>query len=194
MLTTWMLVAMVAGPTAGEGDTHAWHADYGVALAETKQEAQPLLVVLDDPTDEANRLDPSLLKADSGAFSLDSYALCHVDVSTEYGKKVAEGFKVTEFPHVAIIDKSGSVILRRVSGDVTADQWRQLLSQHQSGARSGATRYTVAKPIVTTVQAAGSAVRNVLPESRPVMSKPVFSAPGYSSPQPYCPSCQLRNR
>ncbi|MEQ8848239.1 hypothetical protein [Botrimarina sp.] len=187
MLTTWMLVAMVAGLSASEGDTSGWHADYGAALAETKHEAQPLLVVLDDPSDEANRLDPDLLKAESGALPLDSYALCRVDVSTDYGKQVAEGFKVTSFPHVAIIDKSGSVILRRVSGDVSLAEWKRVLSLHAEGDRLGQTRYTVAKQVVDSPVA-------TQPAATPSFSAPTFSSPMNASPRPYCPSCQLRNR
>ncbi|TWT95324.1 hypothetical protein Pla108_34700 [Botrimarina colliarenosi] len=185
MLSIWMFVAAVAVPTANADSAPTlateWHADYGVALAETKQEEHPLLVVFEQPGDESQQLDPSLLSADSGAFPLDSYALCRIDVSTDYGKQVAEGFKVTEFPHVAIIDKSGSVILRRVSGDITKQEWTSVLKKHEDGAR--ATAYTVAKPVTTTTTPAATYT--------PTMDGPV-STPSYS--KPYCPSCQLRNR
>lgn len=180
MLSTWMLAA-VAALTGSAQHADNWHADYGKALAETKQDNQPLLVVLDVPGDEAKRLDPSLLSAESGAFPLDSYALCHIDATTEYGKKVAAGFKVTEFPHVAIIDKSGSVILQRVSGDVTVAEWTKALKSHADGLRASAKRVTVAKPVVSSPAV-------VTPSTGAV------SYPSYSSPQPYCPSCQLRNR
>ncbi len=173
MLSTWMLVAAALTGSAQPADN--WHADYGKALAETKQDSQPLLVVLDVPGDEANRLDPALLSAETGAFPLDSYALCHIDATTEYGKKVAEGFKVTEFPHVAIIDKSGSVILKRVSGDITVTEWTTALKSHADGLRASAKRHTVAKPVTSVVTPSTGAV----------------SYPSYNSPQPYCPSCQL---
>lgn len=182
MLSTWMMAVAASALTAGQQTAPQWHDDYGQALAETKQEAQPLLVVLDDPSNEAKRLDPALLSAETGGLSLGSYALCRVDVTTDYGKKVAEGFKVTEFPHVAIIDKSGSVILRRIKGDVSLAEWKSVLNRHQNGVRTGATRYTVAKPVVSEA-----------PAVMPTFSSPVYNAPVYSSPQPYCPSCQ-RNR
>ncbi|MEO0531534.1 MAG: hypothetical protein AAF266_13310 [Planctomycetota bacterium] len=190
MLSTWTCVSVLAALTAGADAPSVWHADYGKALAETKQDHQPLLVVLEEPADESKSLDAELLTAESGAFPLDSYALCRIDVTTEYGKKVAEGFKVTEFPHVAIIDNSGSVILQRVSGEVTKDQWKSVLARHADGNRAGATRYTVAKPIV-----ADSTTATVVSEPAAPVYTPSISAPvSYPSARPYCPSCQLRNR
>ena len=93
MLSIWMFAAAVAAPSvdASQASANAWHADYGVALAETKQEEHPLLVVFEQPGDNAKQLDPSLLSAESGAFPLDSYALCRIDATTDYGKQVAEG-------------------------------------------------------------------------------------------------------
>lgn len=185
MLSIWMFVAAVAAPTAPATSADAWHANYSEAVAETKQESQPLLVVFDKPGAEAEELDPSLLTAESGAFPLDSYALCHIDATTDYGKQVAEGFKVTEFPHVAIIDKSGSVVLRRVSGDISQKEWTKVLKEHKDGARSSAVTHTVAKPVTTTSTTAS-------PSFTPSVSMPSSSQGGYT--KPYCPSCQLRNR
>jgi len=180
MLSIWMFVAAVAAPTAQADSANAWHANYSEAVAETKQEHQPLLVVFDKPGDEAAELDPSLLSAESGAFPLDSYALCHIDANTDYGKQVAEGFKVTEFPHVAIIDTSGGIVLRRVAGDVSQGEWKKILKEHKDGARSSAVSHTVAKPVTSTSRS-----------YTPTISSPV-STPSYA--KPYCPSCQLRNR
>jgi hypothetical protein len=180
MLSIWMFVAAVAAPTAPATSADAWHANYSEAVAETKQESQPLLVVFDKPGDEAAELDPSLLTAESGAFPLDSYALCHIDATTDYGKQVAEGFKVTEFPHVAIIDKSGSVVLRRVSGDISQKEWTKVLKEHKDGARSSAVTHTVAKPVTSST-----------PSFTPSVGA-TMSNTGYA--KPYCPSCQLRNR
>lgn len=190
MLSTWMLAAITAGLSAGAETADNWHADYGKALAETKQDHQPLLVVLDVPSDEAKRFDPSLLSAEGGALPLDSYALCHIDASTEYGKKVAEGFKVTSFPHVAIIDQGGSVILRRVEGGVSKTEWLSVLLKHQDGQRTGQTRHTVAKPVVEAAQP----VQAVAPTTYTPSIQPAIQYPSAPVSQPYCPSCQLRNR
>ncbi len=190
MLSTWMFVAVAAALTGNAQPAADWHADYGDALAETRQDHQPLLVVLDAPSDEAKRLDPALLTAENGAFPLDRYSLCHIDVTTDYGKKVAEGFKVTEFPHVAIIDNSGSVILERVKGDVTKKDWLAVLNQHAKGQRANPVRHVVAKPVVS----------ESTPAAQPVVSTPLPSQPMIQYPtaqpaaRPYCPSCQLRNR
>jgi hypothetical protein len=194
-----MFVAAIAAPAADADSAQAWHADYGKALAETKQDGQPLLVVFDKPGDEQQRLDKSLLSAESGAFPLDSYALCHIDVTTDYGKQVAEGFKVTEFPHVAIIDKSGSVILKRVSGDISKAEWKDVLKKHADGLRVGAVTQTVAKPVVSEVTTTASTVVQdaATPSATyaPVVTTPAaVSYPSVAPARPFCPSCQLRNR
>ena len=192
MLSTLMLAAVAA--LSADAPKADWHADYGVALEETKQENQPLLVVMDIPGDDAQSLDPELLKAEGGALPLAKYALCHIDASTEYGKKVAEGFKVTEFPHVAIIDKSGSVILHRVEGDVEKAEWLSVLLKHQEGQRVGQPRYTVAKPVVSQPAVVAQPTTTVAPTTYTPTVNPTISYPSAPVSQPYCPSCQLRNR
>lgn len=189
-MLSYMMLATAAALSA-DAPKADWHADYGVALEETKEESQPLLVVMDVPGDDAKRFNPELLKAEGGALPLAKYALCHIDASTEYGKKVAEGFKVTEFPHVAIIDKSGSVILRRVKGDIEKAEWLSVLLKHQDGQRAGASRYTVAKPVVSQP----ATTTTVAPTTYTPTVTPAISYPAAQpAAQPYCPSCQLRNR
>ncbi|TWT47679.1 hypothetical protein [Botrimarina hoheduenensis] len=193
MLLSQLTIALIAAlPNAGA--TTGWQADYGVALAETREAAKPLVVVIDRPGVEGESLDAELLSPASGAFPLDSFELCHVDASTAYGKQVAQVFHVTSFPHVAIIDKTGSVILKRMSGTISRDTWALALREHQDGQRAGVGRYTVAKPVVT---ASGSGETGV---TTPAYSAPTqfspstggFVMPTTPSPQPYCPSCQLR--
>lgn len=179
MLSSWTLVSLIALTAAATtGGKTECSADYGKALAESREDGQPLVVVLDVPSDPAQSLDPSLLSADSGAFPLASYDLCHVDVSTEYGKEVAEVFHATSFPHVAIIDRTGSVILTRLSGKVSEGSWRETLARHEKGLRRGAATHTVAKPVVDS---AATPAAYSLPAE-------VYQA------QPHCPSCQLRNQ
>lgn len=179
MLSTLMMLTLAAALAAEAPSAPEWQADYGKALTETRNAERPLLVVLDIPSDESQRLNPELLapaKGDSPlaiAKPLASYELCHVDASTEYGKEVAKAFNVTQFPHVAIIDKTGSVILKRLSGDLTADQWQAALASHESGLRKSGSRYSVSKPVL------GGASALSLPEE---------SAPA----KPYCKSCQRK--
>jgi hypothetical protein len=116
-----------------------WEVDYGKALAATRAtDNQPLLVVLDNPAEETERINPSLLtpaidveKAEAPA--LGAYRLCRIDVTSEYGKKVAEVFKAKKFPYVAIIDRTGSVILHSQTGPVDVKVWDEQLIRYQDG-------------------------------------------------------------
>jgi hypothetical protein len=116
----------------------AWESDYGRALTTTRQAQQkPLLVVIDMPTDAQHRIEPvRLIKEQSvnqDAGLLAAYELCHVDASTEYGKKVARSFKTTTFPHVAVIDKTGRKIIHTATGPLTDAQWKALLINYKAG-------------------------------------------------------------
>ena len=73
---------------------------------------------------------------------LEAYQLCHVDVSTKYGKKVAEAFRAKKFPFTVIIDKTGSVVLVKKSGQISSDQWQETLAKYQKGEQTTKTHAT----------------------------------------------------
>jgi hypothetical protein len=162
-----------------------WNSDYGQALAAARADQAPLLVVLENRTSPATSLDESLFADDAEQTkALKPYRLCRVDVSTEYGQKVATAFGATQFPLTAIIDKSGSVILHKQAGQLSADQWKSTLAKHQSGER--ATRIAHSSFYRGATPTSGATV-----ESYPTYSTPNYSTPSISSPS-YCPSCQRR--
>ena len=125
---------LAAAPKAPE-----WEASYGKALEATRAGQDPLLVVLDKPNSKEARIEPALLSEDkvSGETTklLKPYRLCHVDASTEYGQKVAKAFQAKEFPHVTIIDKTGSMVLYKKSGQIKQAEWKQILTSHKTGER-----------------------------------------------------------
>jgi hypothetical protein len=171
MATAYLAVGLlVANP-----QPRVWQTSYGKALEATKSANSPLLVVLDKPNSDTQRIAPELLgKTGTQAQSqlLQPYTLCHVDVTTDYGKKVASAFRATSFPHVAIIDKTGSTVIYRATGDIDAALWQQVLTRHKNGerARPQAVSHVTYKP-------AGSVI--------------------YSDPMvgggAYCPSCQRQS-
>jgi len=61
--------------------------------------------------------------------------LCHVDVTTDYGQKVAKAFNAKEFPHVAIIDKTGSMVIYKKTGQIDSAEWQKILTSHKTGER-----------------------------------------------------------
>jgi hypothetical protein len=111
-----------------------WQADYGKALQATRSDQRPLLVVLDNPADPAASVEPQLLDAQGDqAELLKPYRLCRVDVTTDYGKKVAASFGAKQFPHTTIIDKTGKVVLFKQAGKIADDQWRNTLAKFEKG-------------------------------------------------------------
>ena len=121
----------------------AWRSDYGEALRATRADDRPLLVVLARATNPESstafaaqaQQQPGLVK-DVNDELLRPYQLCHVDVDTNYGQKVAKAFGVSEFPHTAIIDKTGSVIIYAKSGELSASEWETTLADHKKGERT----------------------------------------------------------
>ncbi len=158
---TLAITLMVAAPKAPQ-----WEQSYGKALEATRAGEDPLLVVLDKPSSDDARIEPALLSEnDAGGDNsklLGPYRLCHVDVTTDYGKKVAKAFRAKEFPHVAIIDRTGSVVIFKKTGQIKQEEWKQILASHKFGERPSA-----------------SAVTHV-----------TLKPTGNSSDEPYCPNCQ----
>jgi len=132
-MLNWVVgVALALVPIDGA----QWHDDYGSAFRSTKESQRPLLVVLDThavslahvaPVSQRRPLDHTAL--------LDKYTLCHIDVTTPYGRKVAESFLAKTFPTTVIIDKSASVKLVSKTGKLSDDELHSMLVKFQSGER-----------------------------------------------------------
>ena len=156
---------------AGAPQPPQWEASYGKALEATRDGDSPLLVVLDKPNTDDARLEPELLggeavDSEEGIDLLRPYHLCRVDVTTKYGQKVAHAFQAKNFPHVAIIDKTGSTVIFRKSGKIQPQEWERILSRHKSGNRA----------------LARAVSRKSYKPSGTVIDSPAS--------RPYCPSCQ----
>jgi hypothetical protein len=176
MINVMAAATLAVGLLVASPQPRVWQTSYGKALQATKNANSPLLVVLDKPNSEKDRIAPALLdKVNAGGTQsqlLQPYTLCHVDVTTDYGKKVASAFRATSFPHVAIIDKTGSTVIYRSTGQIDAADWQQVLTRHKNGERTNppAASHVSYKPV------------------GPV----IYSDPGvYGSS--YCPSCQRQS-
>jgi hypothetical protein len=175
MMISYLATATLAvGLLAATPEPPRWEANYGKALSATRAGNSPLLVVLDEPNSKEASIEPALLSENAVQGKkfelLRPYHLCRVDVTTKYGRRVAKAFGANRFPHVAIIDKTGSTVLFRRSGKIKATEWATALAQHKSGERP--------RPRVVTQ----------------VSYRPSTPAV-YSSPFPTsdCPNCQRRS-
>jgi hypothetical protein len=146
-----------------------WESSYGKALEASRANDAPLLVVLDKPKSEDARLSPELLNVNQTESSdgalLKPYRLCHIDVTTAYGKKVAKAFHATTFPQVSIIDKTGKTVIFTKTGNIKSAEWQQILTRHKSGDKS------LAKAVSRTTY-------------RPITGGSIEGS------RPYCPNCQ----
>jgi hypothetical protein len=161
--TSLAISALLAAPQQPQ-----WESSYGKALEATREADEPLLIVLDKPNTKDARLSPELLSEEKAEGSdlalLKPYQLCHVDVTTSYGKKVAKAFHATSFPHVAIIDKTGSTVIFSKTGKIQAEEWQRILTQNKTGDKS------LAKNVSRTTY------------------KPITGSS--DGAKPYCPNCQ----
>lgn len=170
-----LVTAMLAVSTIAAAPNRAqWQSDYGKALAATRADDRPLLVVLDVPNDPEAAVASEQLEAKGEQSELlGAYQRCHIDVSTEYGKKVAEVFEADEFPFTAIIDKTGSVVLCKKLGQLSSEEWQATLAAYQKGERQSPTLHTSFYRGDDVVYQSNSTTPNIVSPS-------------------YCPSCQLR--
>ena len=134
----FLAMTVIACSTLGVSmDAVDWQSDYGKALEASRADARPLLIVLDNPSDpQAAAAEDQLVAEGEQEELLSAYECCHVDVSTAYGKKVADAFKAEEFPFAAIIDKTGSVVLCKRTGKVSDEAWQETLATYQDGERT----------------------------------------------------------
>jgi hypothetical protein len=158
---TLAISALLAAPQRPQ-----WESSYGKALEATRTADAPLLVVLDKPKSRVARLSPELFEGKAAGENalLKPYQLCHVDVTTGYGKKVAKAFHAKTFPHVAIIDKTGSTVIFSKAGNIQAEEWQRILTRNKSGEKS------LAKNVSRTSY------------------KPITG--GSNGAKPNCPNCQ----
>ena len=147
MMASFLAAALAISTTVSATTSPvAWQSDYGKALRATRSDDRPLLVVLELSAATPPEMSPIALTNDPDTDEqptvndikdelLRPYQLCRVDVSTDYGRKVAKAFGVTEFPHTAIIDRTGSVIIFAKTGELTASEWESTLASHKEGER-----------------------------------------------------------
>ena len=165
MVSILATALVVVSSIAAAPNPTPWQADYGKALAATRSNDLPLLVVLDVPSDPESAVKSDQLEAKGEQSELlGAYQRCRIDASTAYGKKVAEVFGAKEFPFTAIIDKTSSVVLCKKTGQLDDSQWLETLATYQKGEKP--TRYTSFYRADST-------------------------SPDIVSPS-YCPSCQLK--
>jgi uncharacterized protein (DUF1778 family) len=133
----FLAMTVIAFSTVGVStDAVQWQSDYGKALEASRADARPLLIVLDNPSDPQAAVEENQLAAEGKQEELlAAYECCHVDVTTDYGKKVADAFKANEFPFAAIIDKTGSVVLHKTAGKVSDEKWQETLATYKAGER-----------------------------------------------------------
>jgi hypothetical protein len=119
---------MFAASAQGE-----WIGDYGEALRACRTTRRPLLIVLEDPSARVAARHISYRPEAQQIQLLDSYICCRIDVSTPYGRKVADAFRAKTYPTAVVIDKTASRILARKNGYHSASDWSNFLAAHQTG-------------------------------------------------------------
>ena len=126
-------------------DESAWLDNYGEALKGARGSSRPLLIVLDRADTQLHPVSfvPDDKDQSSQEELLARYVLCRIDVDTAYGKRVADAFKVSEFPHSAIIDKTATRILYQKTGQFSDSVWTAALTAYQDGEQVQAYQPTV---------------------------------------------------
>lgn len=98
---------------------------YGDALEAARESERPMLVLLENPGDKDNKFTD--IWDEKLSPLLDKFVVCRVDVSTDYGKKVAEVYDATSTPYSVITDKTCRRIVFRGLGEFPAESWRRTL-------------------------------------------------------------------
>lgn len=136
-----MTLAMVASTPIPAAREVLWIDNYGAALEATRELQKPLLIVIDDSAQsngQSQHVEATQEQKNAGL--LENYVLCHVDVTTDYGKRVADVFKVEQYPFTAIIDRTGKKIIYQKTGQLDDSDWVAALDAHKRSASRTASR------------------------------------------------------
>ncbi len=136
MCSVLISVALSANLLAAMPANASWSDNYGYSLKMSVAVNRPLLIVLDKPEEEKQRVKPVRFTLDpTEARLLGPYELCHVDVTSPYGKRLAKAFGAKKFPYTAIVDKRGEAIIYQKSGRFRSDEWASVLLTYRDGNR-----------------------------------------------------------
>jgi hypothetical protein len=145
------LILLSLAATLAASPQPQWLDDYGEALNAARSSRRPLLIVLEDST-AGSRFRHISHRPDAGQTQLlEPYTLCRVDVSTSYGRKVAEAFQATSFPTAVVTDKTATKVVARKIGHQSSGDWASFLTAYRTGRA---------------------------PAPRPALTFPAFSPPG----------------
>ena len=122
--------------TSLQANESSWLTNYGDAMKLARTTARPLLLVIhrDDRLPASSDRSSPGQAAQPSQDLLNAYVLCKIDANSGYGKRVAEAFRVTEFPHSVIIDKTTKKILVSKPGQATDETWKVTLTKYQGEA------------------------------------------------------------
>lgn len=144
-----ILLSAVVASTGVVGNANnsplRWHDHYGTAKSVAQQTRRPMVVVIENPRVETEKLDVQGIAAqDRRKMQTEKFELCRVNVNTVYGKKVAEAFGVSTFPHTVVTDELSKKIVFRKSGQMDPGDWTLALAKSEQAP----VEHLVQKPVI----------------------------------------------
>ena len=103
-----------------------WYDSYGQAKAEAEKTNQKLLIVLcvgDECLWLQRRIEQTNEKEP------EDMVFCKVDVTTEYGLKVAKVFNAQKFPITYVTDPGAQILVKKEEGWLTSPSWGKLIGR-----------------------------------------------------------------
>ena len=129
-LTTMVLFACMAASTmAVEGKGLQWNKNYGQSKRVAQAAKRPMLLVLEDPKQRKKLDETKLSKNERTILTKEKFELCRVDVTTDYGKRVAQAFGAKTFPYTVVTDDASKNIVYRKPGPMSQSDWTLALAK-----------------------------------------------------------------
>ncbi len=124
--TTACLI-LVASPAEGP----KWSQDYDAAVSAARNAHRPLLLLVENGAEPTSKFELADVESSSEeAELLMRFETCRLDVQTEVGRLIAEGYSVSEYPYLLISDEGCERIVFRGVGRLNASLWRQTLNTY----------------------------------------------------------------
>lgn len=129
--TLLIIMSFFAARTEAANRTELnWRKHYDLAKNVAQKKAHPLVVVLENPKLNSEKIDETkLCEKKRKQLTKDQFELVRVDVNTDYGKRVAAAFGAKQFPYTAVTNDRSTRIVFRKSGQMSEQDWTLALAK-----------------------------------------------------------------
>jgi predicted nucleic acid-binding Zn-ribbon protein len=116
---------------AKQAELAKWSTDYGAALVRAKADKAPLLLIVEDGTDQDKQFAQTSAGSTLEDDLLKPYVRIRIDVKSTSGAKIARDLGSPKLPYLVVADPNTRKIIHRRSGQIDSETWMRTLLRYR---------------------------------------------------------------